>query len=64
MLAKKVHAQGGKLVWAAFKAVHPLMARMAPNHALRWSVKVFQRATAARVRLPFPVDEPAAAFRH
>ena len=31
MLAKKVHAQGGTLVWAAFKAVHPLMARMAPK---------------------------------
>ena len=30
-LAKKVHAQGGKLVWAAFKAAHPLMARMAPK---------------------------------
>ena len=31
MLAKKVHAQGGTLVWVAFKAVHPLMARMAPK---------------------------------
>jgi hypothetical protein len=31
MLAKQVHAQGGKLVWAAFKAMHPLMARMAPK---------------------------------
>ncbi|SAL16792.1 TPR repeat-containing protein [Caballeronia sordidicola] len=31
MLAKKVSAQGGKLVWAAFKAVYPLMARMAPK---------------------------------
>jgi len=31
MLAKKVHAQGGTLVWAAFKALHPLMARMAPK---------------------------------
>ncbi|MFT4431858.1 hypothetical protein ACMX25_00440 [Caballeronia sp. 15715] len=31
LLAKKVHAQGGTLVWAAFKAVHPLMARMAPK---------------------------------
>jgi tetratricopeptide (TPR) repeat protein len=31
MLAKKVHAQGGTLVWAAFKAAHPLMARMAPK---------------------------------
>ncbi len=31
MLAKQVHAQGGKLVWAAFKAVYPLMARMAPK---------------------------------
>jgi tetratricopeptide (TPR) repeat protein len=49
MLAKKVHAQGGKLVWAAFKAVHPLMARMAPNHALRRSVKVFPRTGAADI---------------
>jgi hypothetical protein len=31
MLAKKVHAQGGTLVWAAFKALHPLMARIAPK---------------------------------
>jgi tetratricopeptide (TPR) repeat protein len=31
LLAKKVGAQGGNLVWAAFKAVHPLMARMAPK---------------------------------
>lgn len=32
MLAKQVHAQGGKLVWVAFKALHPLMARMAPKN--------------------------------
>ena len=32
MLAKQVHAQGGKLVWAAFRALHPLMARMAPKN--------------------------------
>jgi len=32
MLAKQVHAQGGKLVWAAFKAVYPLMARIAPKN--------------------------------
>jgi tetratricopeptide (TPR) repeat protein len=31
MLAKQVHAQGGKLVWVAFKSLHPLMARMAPK---------------------------------
>jgi hypothetical protein len=31
MLAKQVQAQGGKLVWAAFKPLHPLMARMAPK---------------------------------
>jgi tetratricopeptide (TPR) repeat protein len=31
VLAKKVNAQGGNLVWAAFKAVYPLMARMAPK---------------------------------
>jgi len=31
MLAKKVHAQGGTLVWAAFKPLHPLMARMTPK---------------------------------
>jgi tetratricopeptide (TPR) repeat protein len=31
MLAKKVSAQGGNLVWAAFKSLHPLMARMAPK---------------------------------
>jgi len=32
MLAKKVNAQGGNLVWAAFKAVYPLMARLAPKN--------------------------------
>ncbi|WP_213780173.1 tetratricopeptide repeat protein [Caballeronia sp. dw_276] len=32
MLAKKVSAQGGNLVWVAFKAVFPLMARMAPKN--------------------------------
>lgn len=31
MLAKQVHAQGGKLVWVTFKGLHPLMARMAPK---------------------------------
>jgi tetratricopeptide (TPR) repeat protein len=31
MLAKQVQAHGGKLVWAAFSALHPLMARSAPK---------------------------------
>jgi tetratricopeptide (TPR) repeat protein len=32
MLAKQVHAQGGTLVWAAFAALHPLLARTAPKN--------------------------------
>jgi tetratricopeptide (TPR) repeat protein len=31
MLAKQVSAQGGKLVWSAFKALYPLMTRVAPK---------------------------------
>jgi hypothetical protein len=32
-LAKQVQAQGGTLVWAAFRALHPLLARTAPKTA-------------------------------
>jgi hypothetical protein len=32
-LAEQVHAQGGKLVWVAFRALHSLMRRFAPAHA-------------------------------
>jgi tetratricopeptide (TPR) repeat protein len=31
MLAKQVHAQGGTLVWMAFAALYPLLARSAPK---------------------------------
>lgn len=32
MLAKQVQAQGGKLVWMAFEALYPLLARTAPKN--------------------------------
>ena len=60
MLARQVHAQGGKLVWVAFKALHPLMARMAPKNV----ECIPHDAELPAARFPLSAFEPAASLRH